>query len=52
MDFIKDEGGSKMEYWGMPIPDEEEKSSKEVETQECQGSAAQGWALRVRKEQC
>ena len=40
-----------MEYWGMPIPNEEEKSSKEVETQECQGSAPQGWTLRVRKEQ-
>lgn len=26
-----------MEYWGMPIPDEEEKSSKEVETQESRG---------------
>ena len=29
--FIEDEGGSRMEYWGTPIPDEEEKSSKEVE---------------------
>ena len=30
-----------MEYWGMPIPDEEEKSSKKVETQESQGAAPQ-----------